>query len=86
MQTECGCLTRRVAHCSMASAACGATFTDIVILSIDQAIVDQLQRVAHVTSLGMSNSTTIELVKRLVDDCASIAGMCFLQQRWRMRG
>lgn len=34
---------------------------------IDRAIVDQLQRVAHVTSLGMSNSTTIELVKRLVD-------------------
>ena len=35
--------------------------------SINQAIVDQLNRVAHVTSLGMSNSTTIELVKRLVD-------------------
>ncbi len=34
--------------------------------AIDQAIVDQLQRVAHVTSLGMSNSTTIDLVKRLV--------------------
>ncbi len=35
--------------------------------AIDQAIVDQLQRVAHVTSLGMSNPTTIELVKRLVE-------------------
>ncbi|MGN6137119.1 MAG: adenosylmethionine--8-amino-7-oxononanoate transaminase [Aureliella sp.] len=34
---------------------------------IDQAIVDQLGRVAHVTSLGMSNPTTIELSRRLVD-------------------
>jgi adenosylmethionine---8-amino-7-oxononanoate aminotransferase len=34
---------------------------------INQAIADQLNRVAHVTSLGMSNSTTIELVKRLVE-------------------
>lgn len=34
---------------------------------IDQAIVDQLKRVAHVTSLGMSNPTTIALCKRLVD-------------------
>jgi len=34
---------------------------------IDKAIVDQLGRVAHVTSLGMSNSTTIDLVKRLVE-------------------
>lgn len=35
--------------------------------AIDQAILDQLGRVAHVTSLGMSNSTTIDLVKRLVE-------------------
>ncbi len=35
--------------------------------TIDQAILDQLGRVAHVTSLGMSNSTTIDLVKRLVE-------------------
>lgn len=34
---------------------------------IDQAIKDQLDRVAHVTSLGVSNSTTIRLAKRLVD-------------------
>ena len=35
--------------------------------AIDQAILDQLGRVAHVTSLGMSNSTTIDLVQRLVE-------------------
>ena len=35
--------------------------------AIDKAIVDQLGRVAHVTSLGMSNSTTIDLVERLVE-------------------
>jgi len=35
--------------------------------TIDAAIIDQLQRVAHVTSLGMSNPTTIELAQRLVD-------------------
>ncbi len=35
--------------------------------AIDKAIVEQLGRVAHVTSLGMSNSTTIDLVKRLVE-------------------
>ncbi len=35
--------------------------------AIDQAIIDQLGRVAQVTSLGMSNSTTIDLVKRLVE-------------------
>ena len=35
--------------------------------SIDKAIVDQLGQVAHVTSLGMSNSTSISLVKRLVE-------------------
>ncbi len=34
---------------------------------INQAISDQLARVAHVTSLGMSNPTTIELTRRLVD-------------------
>lgn len=33
---------------------------------IDQAIREQLARVAHVTSLGMSNSTTIELTRQLV--------------------
>lgn len=33
---------------------------------IDAAIKEQLSRVAHVTSLGMSNPTTIELTKRLV--------------------
>lgn len=34
---------------------------------IDQAIRDQLDRVAHVTNLGMSHPTTIHLAKRLVD-------------------
>ncbi|QDV27917.1 adenosylmethionine--8-amino-7-oxononanoate transaminase [Aureliella helgolandensis] len=34
---------------------------------IDAAIRGQLDRVAHVTSLGMSNSTTIELTRRLVE-------------------
>ena len=34
---------------------------------IDAAIIGQLQKVAHVTSLGMSHPTTIELAKRLVD-------------------
>jgi adenosylmethionine---8-amino-7-oxononanoate aminotransferase len=34
---------------------------------IDAAIREQLDRVAHVTSLGSSNSTTIKLAKRLVD-------------------
>ena len=31
------------------------------------ALREQLDRVAHVTNLGMSNPTTIELAKRLVD-------------------
>ncbi len=34
---------------------------------INQAIVEQLQRVAHVTSLGMGNTTTSRLTERLVD-------------------
>lgn len=34
---------------------------------IDQAIAEQMTRVAHVTSLGMSNPTTIALARRLVD-------------------
>ncbi|MBX3422986.1 MAG: adenosylmethionine--8-amino-7-oxononanoate transaminase [Pirellulaceae bacterium] len=34
---------------------------------IDQAIRQQLERVAHVTSLGMSNPTTIELTSKLVE-------------------
>jgi adenosylmethionine-8-amino-7-oxononanoate aminotransferase len=34
---------------------------------IDAAIRSQLDRVAHVTNLGVSNSTTIRLAKRLVD-------------------
>ncbi len=34
---------------------------------IDQAIIDQLGKVAHVTSLGMSNPTTIALTRRLVE-------------------
>ena len=34
---------------------------------IDQAIRDQLDRVAHVTNLGMSHPITISLAKRLVD-------------------
>lgn len=34
---------------------------------LDEAIRGQLARVAHVTSLGASNPTTIELAKRLVD-------------------
>lgn len=34
---------------------------------LDAALVDQLQRVAHVTSLGSSNPTTIELARRLID-------------------
>ncbi len=34
---------------------------------LDAAVRDQLDRMAHVTSLGMSNPTTIHLAKRLVD-------------------
>jgi len=34
---------------------------------IDAAVRAQLERVAHVTSLGMSNPTTIELTQRLLD-------------------
>lgn len=34
---------------------------------LDAAIREQLDRVAHVTSLGMSNSTTIQLAKRLTE-------------------
>ena len=34
---------------------------------LDEAVRRQLDRVAHVTSLGMSNPTTIELARRLVD-------------------
>jgi adenosylmethionine-8-amino-7-oxononanoate aminotransferase len=34
---------------------------------LDAALREQLGRVAHVTNLGMSNPTTIELAKRLVD-------------------
>jgi adenosylmethionine---8-amino-7-oxononanoate aminotransferase len=34
---------------------------------IDAAVRDQLERVAHVTSLGMSNPTTIEFTQRLLD-------------------
>ena len=34
---------------------------------LDEAIREQLDRVAHVTSLGMSNPTTVHLAKRLVD-------------------
>ncbi len=34
---------------------------------LDAALREQLDRVAHVTNLGMSNPTTIELAKRLVD-------------------
>lgn len=34
---------------------------------IDAAIVEQLGRVAHTTSLGASNSTTVRLARRLVD-------------------
>lgn len=35
--------------------------------TINQAIIDQLQRVAHCTSLGMGCDTTIHLAKRLAD-------------------
>lgn len=34
---------------------------------IDRAIMDQLERVAHVTSLGMSNPTTIQLSRQLIE-------------------
>jgi adenosylmethionine---8-amino-7-oxononanoate aminotransferase len=34
---------------------------------LDRALREQLDRVAHVTNLGMSNPTSIELAKRLVD-------------------
>src|SRR4051812_19607750 len=34
---------------------------------IDAAIREQLDRVAHVTSLGLSNPTTVRLAKKLVD-------------------
>ena len=34
---------------------------------LDQAILEQVQRVSHVTLLGSSNSTTVKLAKKLVD-------------------
>lgn len=34
---------------------------------INQAIRDQLEKIAHCTSLGMGNSTTVELARRLVE-------------------
>src|SRR5690606_16164832 len=34
---------------------------------IDAALREQMDRVAHVTNLGMSNPTTIEFAKKLVD-------------------
>jgi adenosylmethionine-8-amino-7-oxononanoate aminotransferase len=34
---------------------------------INRAIGDQLEKIAHCTSLGMANSTTVELAKRLVE-------------------
>lgn len=37
--------------------------------TIDEAIVHQLTKVAHVTSLGCSNDTSIALVKKLVSIC-----------------
>jgi adenosylmethionine---8-amino-7-oxononanoate aminotransferase len=67
---------------------------------IDQAIRDQLDRVAHVTSLGLSNPTTIALAKRLVDlapkglqhvffssdgSSAVEVGMKLVFQYWRQR-
>lgn len=68
--------------------------------AIDQAIRDQLDKVAHVTSLGMSNPTTIELTARLVEltppglECVfySSDGACAVEvalkmafQYWRQR-
>lgn len=35
--------------------------------AINQAVVEQLQRAAHITSLGMGCDTTVRLAKRLVD-------------------
>ena len=34
---------------------------------LDQAIIEQIQRVSHVTLLGSSNSTTVKLARKLVD-------------------
>jgi len=34
---------------------------------INQAIGEQLQKIAHCTSLGMGNATTVELARRLVE-------------------
>ncbi|MDO7679067.1 MAG: aminotransferase class III-fold pyridoxal phosphate-dependent enzyme, partial [Pirellulales bacterium] len=34
---------------------------------LDQAIIAQLNRVAHTTNLGLSNSTTVKFAKRLID-------------------
>lgn len=34
---------------------------------IDQAVQNQLAKIAHVTSLGMGNPTTLELTRRLID-------------------
>jgi adenosylmethionine---8-amino-7-oxononanoate aminotransferase len=68
---------------------------------IDAAIRRQLDKVAHVTSLGSSNPTTIELAKRLVDLAPSGLGHVFFSddgatavevalkmafQDWRQRG
>ncbi len=52
--------------CSMGSAVCGVTCMATNTRKISQAIREQLDRVAHVTSLGMSNIPAIELAQRLV--------------------
>ena len=51
----------------MARAVCGAILHGHRHPRLDQALREQLDRVAHVTNLGMSNPTTIELAKRLVE-------------------
>jgi adenosylmethionine---8-amino-7-oxononanoate aminotransferase len=68
---------------------------------IDEAIRRQLDKVAHVTNLGSSNPTTIELAKRLVDFAPPGLGHVFFSddgatavevalkmafQYWRLRG
>ena len=44
---------------------------------LDEAIREQLERVAHVTGLGMSNPTTILLAKRLVELAPKVFHTCF---------
>ncbi len=53
--------------CSMRRVRCGAMFTGHAHPRLDAAVRRQLDRVAHVTGLGMSHPTSICLAKRLTE-------------------